>query len=81
LLLISRKLRLTLEKVLRAILGIAKSIKPKPQFLGSRGVNVKIIRRAEEKPLFFKVKNCHLVIFVLEKATPKQHAKLSNGLC
>jgi hypothetical protein len=47
-----RKLQLTLENILRAILGIAKSIKPKPQFLGSRGLKVKIIRRVEEKPLF-----------------------------
>jgi hypothetical protein len=45
----SRKLRLTLERILRAILGIAKSRKLKPQFLGSRGVKVKIIRRVEEK--------------------------------
>jgi hypothetical protein len=49
---ISRKLRLTLERILRAILGIAKSREPKPQFLESRGVKVKIIRRVEEKPFF-----------------------------
>jgi hypothetical protein len=29
------------ERILRAILGIAKSRKPKPQFLGSRGVRYK----------------------------------------
>jgi hypothetical protein len=49
---ISRKLRFTLEKILRAVLGIAKSKKTKPQFLGSRGGEVKIIRRVEEKPKF-----------------------------
>jgi hypothetical protein len=49
---ISRKLRLTPERILREILGIAKSRKPKPQLLGRRGVKVKIIRRVEEKPLF-----------------------------
>jgi hypothetical protein len=49
---ISRKLQSTLEKILRAILGIAKSIKPEPQFFGSSGLNVKIIRKVEEKPLF-----------------------------
>jgi hypothetical protein len=49
---ISRKLRLTLKNILSAILGIAKSIKRNPKFLGSRGVKLKIIRRVEEKPLF-----------------------------
>jgi hypothetical protein len=49
---IKKKLLLTLERILRAILGIAKSRKLKLQFLGSRGVKVKIIRRMEEKPLF-----------------------------
>jgi hypothetical protein len=48
----SRKLRLTLERILRAILGIAKSRKTKPQLLGIRGVKVKTIRRVVEKPLF-----------------------------
>jgi hypothetical protein len=37
---------------LRAILGIAKIRRLKPQLLGSRGVKVKIIRRIEERPLF-----------------------------
>jgi hypothetical protein len=69
-------MRLTLERILRAMLGIAKSREPKPQFLESREVKVKIIRRLEEKSLFWKVKNYHLVIFVVEKATPKQHAAI-----
>jgi hypothetical protein len=38
--------------MLSAILGIARSGKPTPQFLGSRGAKVKIIKRVEEKPLF-----------------------------
>jgi hypothetical protein len=37
-----------------AILGIAKSRKPKPQLLRSRGVKVKIIRRVEEKTSILK---------------------------
>jgi hypothetical protein len=64
--------------MLTAILGITSSRKLKTQFLGSRGVKVKIIRRVEEKSLFLKVKNFHLVIFVVEKATLKQHAALSK---
>jgi hypothetical protein len=38
--------------MLRAILEIARNRKPKPQFLGIRGVKVKTIRRVEENPLF-----------------------------
>jgi hypothetical protein len=49
---ISKKLLLTLERIMRAILGIENSRRLKPQFLGSRGLKVKIIRRMEEKPLF-----------------------------
>jgi hypothetical protein len=49
---ISKKLLLTLERIMREILGIAKNRRLKPQFLGSRGVKVKNIRRMEEKPLF-----------------------------
>jgi hypothetical protein len=49
---ISKKLILTLERILRAILGIANIRRMIPQFLKSRGVKVKIIRRMEEKPLF-----------------------------
>jgi hypothetical protein len=45
-------MRLTLERILRAILGIAKSREPKPLFLEGRGVRVKIIKRVEGKPLF-----------------------------
>jgi hypothetical protein len=41
-----------LDGILRAILGIAKSREPKPQFLESRGLKVKIIRIVEEKILF-----------------------------
>jgi hypothetical protein len=41
------QLLLILERMLRAILGIARSRKQKPQFLGSRGVKIKIIRRVE----------------------------------
>jgi hypothetical protein len=48
----SRKLLLTLERILRAILGIAKSRKLIPQFVRSRGVKVKIITIMEIKPLF-----------------------------
>jgi hypothetical protein len=44
--------RLTLERILRAILRITKSREPKPQFHNSRGVRVKIIRRVEKNPLF-----------------------------
>jgi hypothetical protein len=36
----------------RKILEIARNRIPKPQFLGSRGVKVKTIRRVEENPLF-----------------------------
>jgi hypothetical protein len=42
------------------------------------GVKVKTIRIMEEKLLFWKVKNCNLVIIVVEKATPKQRAALSK---
>jgi hypothetical protein len=43
-----------------------------------QGVGVKIINSGV-KTFIFKVKNYHLVIFVLEKATPKQHAALSKN--
>jgi hypothetical protein len=36
----------------REILEIARTRKPKPQLLGSRGVKVKSIRKVEENPLF-----------------------------
>jgi hypothetical protein len=56
----------------------SKEKKPKPQFLRSRGLKVKTIRSVEENPLFWRVKICHLVIFVAERATPKHHAKSSK---
>jgi hypothetical protein len=48
----SKKLLLTLERIMMEILGIAKIRRMIPQFLGSREVKVKIIRRMEENPLF-----------------------------
>jgi hypothetical protein len=48
----SKEAAINPEKNLRAILGVVKIIKPKPQFLRTKGGKVKIIRRVEEKPLF-----------------------------
>jgi hypothetical protein len=48
----SSKLLLTLERILREILGITNSRRLIPKFLESRGLKVKIIRRMEEKSLF-----------------------------
>jgi hypothetical protein len=57
----------------------SKDQKTKPQFLGSRGVKVKTLRRVEANHLFLRVNIYHLVIFVAERATPKQHAALSKN--
>jgi hypothetical protein len=43
--------QLTLVRMQREIIEIARNRKPKPKFLQIRGVKVKTIRRVEKNPL------------------------------